>query len=157
MKKSHAWRRLWRIYILLLFVFVVIKFNGSLEGLSERIEMYSQPGYRNYNLIPLRTIRMQLRYVRADWARLNLLGNVLAFLPFGFLLPLAYGKRMNSLQRVFFVGLISVAVIELFQLITKLGSFDVDDILLNMLGILGGYWLLCLLRRRVLRSKKRRG
>ncbi len=148
MEKTHLWRRLWRIYILLLFVFVVIKFSGSVEGLKERIEMYSQPGYQNYNLIPLRTIRMQLHYVQADWARLNLLGNVLAFLPFGFLLPLAYGEKMASLRMVCCTGLISVTAIELFQLITKLGSFDVDDILLNMLGILGGYGLVFLFRHR---------
>lgn len=148
MEKTQIWRCLWRIYILFLFVFVVIKFNGSVEGLKERIEMYSQPGYRNYNLIPLRTIRMQLHYVRADWARLNLLGNVLAFLPFGFLLPLAYDGKVNSLGRVLGIGFVSVLAIELFQLFTKLGSLDIDDILLNLLGILGGYGLLCLLQRR---------
>ena len=91
---------------------------------------------------------MQLQYVQADWARLNLLGNVLAFLPFGFILPLAYHEKADSMAKVFGIGLGCIVLMELFQLITKLGSLDVDDILLNMLGILGGYGILCLTRKK---------
>jgi glycopeptide antibiotics resistance protein len=59
-------------------------------------------------------------------------------MPFGFLLPLVYIK-INSFGKIFITGLLFILFIEFFQLFTKVGSFDVDDILLNSLGIMCGY------------------
>ena len=67
------------------------------------------------------------------WALKNLLGNLLPFIPFGFLLPIAY-PRIKAL-----VGMFAVLFIEIFQYMTRLGSFDIDDIILNMVGVLSGY------------------
>lgn len=33
----------------------------------------------------------------------------------------------------------AVLFIEIFQYMTRLGSFDIDDIILNMVGVLSGY------------------
>lgn len=33
----------------------------------------------------------------------------------------------------------AVLFIEIFQYMTRLGSFDIDDIILNMIGVLSGY------------------
>jgi len=67
------------------------------------------------------------------WALKNLLGNLLPFIPFGFLLPIAY-PRIKAFFKVF-----AVLFIEIFQYMTRLGSFDIDDIILNMVGVLSGY------------------
>lgn len=72
------------------------------------------------------------------WALKNLLGNLLPFVPFGFLLPIAY-PRIKAFFKVFVVGIFAVLFIEIFQYMTRLGSFDVDDIILNMVGVLIGY------------------
>ena len=64
------------------------------------------------------------------WALKNLLGNLLPFIPFGFLLPIAY-PRIKAFFKVLFI--------EIFQYMTRLGSFDIDDIILNMVGVLSGY------------------
>ena len=77
------------------------------------------------------------------WALKNLLGNIIPFIPFGFLLPIAY-KKFSSAINVFCVGVASILLIELFQFFTKLGSFDVDDIILNMVGIVCGYFMFLL-------------
>ena len=72
------------------------------------------------------------------WALKNLLGNLLPFIPFGFLLPIAY-PRIKTFFKVFLVGMFAVLFIEIFQYMTRLGSFDIDDIILNMVGVLSGY------------------
>ena len=72
------------------------------------------------------------------WALKNLLGNLLPFIPFGFLLPIAY-PWIKAFFKVFLVGMFAVLFIEIFQYMTRLGSFDIDDIILNMVGVLSGY------------------
>jgi glycopeptide antibiotics resistance protein len=148
-KKISNWRRLcmknkkmlqavWWIYIFLLFVIVVVKFNGSLVELKDRIETFSSDGARNYNLIPFANIKRQLTHISEWWALRQILGNIIPFMPFGFLLPLVY-RKINSFGKIFITGLLFILFIEFFQLFTKVGSFDVDDILLNSLGIMCGY------------------
>lgn len=97
-------------------------------------------GYQ-YNLVPFQEIK---RYVRhwdvLGWriAGMNLFGNVLAFMPFGFFMPKLAEKKKN----VFFIILYSFELsllVEVLQIAFKLGSFDVDDIILNTLGGFIGY------------------
>jgi glycopeptide antibiotics resistance protein len=68
----------------------------------------------------------------------NLAGNIVVFIPFGFLLPMVLKRGRN-----FFVMLLNaflfVTGIEVFQLFSAFGAFDVDDILLNCLGAVTGY------------------
>ncbi len=131
---------------MVLFLVIVIKFRGSFSELRERMNLYSMEGSINYNLVPFKSIGSQLRHITESWAMINLLGNIILFVPFGFLLPIAY-KRINSFVKVFAVGLLSVILIEVFQYITKLGSFDVDDIILNSIGIIVGYVLVLVVNR----------
>jgi glycopeptide antibiotics resistance protein len=141
MKNRKIIQAIWWIYLFLLFVIVVVKFNGSLVELKDRIHTFSSEGARNYNLIPLANIKIQLTLSSKWWALRQLLGNIVPFMPFGFLLPIVYSK-INSFFKVFITGILSILFIELFQLFTKVGSFDVDDILLNMVGIMCGYAVL---------------
>ena len=71
-------------------------------------------------------------------AFLNLAGNVIGFLPFGFILPVI-GKRMKNGFLVTVCGFCLSLFVESMQLIFKVGSFDVDDLLLNTLGTVLGY------------------
>lgn len=137
---------IWWIYIVLLLVVVVIKFNGSFGELRDRVNSYSMEGSINYNLIPFRSLGAQVSHISQGWALKNLLGNLVSFMPFGFLLPIAYGK-INTYIKVFIVGCLSIISMELLQLITKLGSFDVDDIILNMVGVSIGYLAVCFMKR----------
>lgn len=69
---------------------------------------------------------------------LNLLGNVICFIPFGFVIPIL-APAMRHFKRTFFLSVIASVVVELIQLFTKLGSFDIDDIILNSFGGIIGY------------------
>ena len=145
-KQGKTLNIIWWLYIALLVVFAVVKFKGSFYELSDRVNSYSMQGSINYNLIPFRSMSTQIEYITQWWALKNLLGNIISFIPFGFLLPITY-KKFSSAISVFFTGLASILLIEIFQFITKLGSFDVDDIILNMIGIVGGYLIFLVTNR----------
>ena len=68
----------------------------------------------------------------------NILGNIIAFMPFGFLLPIATDK-INKLKLIVISSFLLSLLFEIIQLLTGLGEFDVDDILLNVLGAVVGY------------------
>lgn len=138
MKSKKMIQIVWWVYICLLFVIVVVKFNGSFEELENRIVMFSSEEARNYNLIPLRSIKIQLTHINEWWALKNILGNIIPFMPFGFLLPMVYNK-INSFFKFFVSSILFILFVEIFQLFTKIGSFDVDDIILNFIGSMCGY------------------
>lgn len=98
---------------------------------------------RNVQLVPTRTIFEFLQTVfdsstnntvRALSA-LNLAGNIMMFIPFG----LFWGRKRLGNFVVWAVML--TVIIETVQLFTLKGSFDIDDILLNVFGAIIGYFL----------------
>ena len=70
----------------------------------------------------------------------NVVGNVCVFVPFGVFLPALFAKCQKFFSVLLFTMELSFAV-EIVQLVTKIGSFDVDDLLLNTLGGILGYFL----------------
>ena len=68
----------------------------------------------------------------------NLVGNVFALSPIGFLLPVMTEKKRGLIKVVLGSFLFSL-IIESCQYIFKVGVFDVDDLLLNTIGGLIGY------------------
>ncbi len=138
-KYSLSIKIIWWIYIILLFGVVIIKFRGSFIELSNKIASTSFG--MNYNLIPFRSIGEQMAHFSEGWARFNLLGNVIPFIPFGFLLPVVW-RKANTFMKVFIFGISFILLIEIFQFLTRLGSFDIDDIILNMAGIIIGYLMI---------------
>ena len=97
-------------------------------------------GLNTANFVPFHTIRMYIEYADKLNSFENLAGNILVFLPFGILFPMLdrnYRKAWNVLLNVFLL----VLGIEIFQLCSAFGAFDVDDILLNCLGATLGYGL----------------
>ena len=67
----------------------------------------------------------------------NLIGNISMFIPVGFLLPFCFSK-LNSVKNVVFVGFKISLFIELSQLILYERSTDIDDLILNTLGVFIG-------------------
>ena len=70
----------------------------------------------------------------------NLFGNIFAFSPFGFMIPIVINKKKAFFRAVFATSFFSL-VIETSQLIMKVGVFDVDDLLMNTVGGLIGYMI----------------
>lgn len=95
-------------------------------------------GLGTANFIPFKTIKMYIKYADKLNSFENLAGNILAFVPFGFLLPLVR-KRESKVADIFANAMILVVGIEVFQLFSAFGAFDVDDVILNCLGAVIGY------------------
>ena len=69
---------------------------------------------------------------------MNVIGNVCVFIPFGIFVPVIFTKYQRW-STVLLASLELSLVVEVIQLSTKVGSFDVDDLLLNTLGGILGY------------------
>ncbi|WP_231574898.1 VanZ family protein [Paenibacillus sp. FSL R7-0273] len=72
------------------------------------------------------------------------LGNYLAFVPFGLVIPLLIRCRFLPFLLIF---LAAITGVELIQMVTHLGSFDINDIVINTLGAIVGYSAQRLIRR----------
>ena len=99
------------------------------------------------NLIPFRTIRLFARLlvppVRPYLVRIalrNLLGNIFLFTPLGLFLPTLFPQLRKFLLSLAAVAII-ITCVELTQLILMVGTCDIDDLLLNLLGAAIGYGL----------------
>ena len=88
---------------------------------------------------------------------LNLAGNVIGFMPFGFFLPVV-SRRGRKWYNALLLGFSLSLCIETIQLVFKVGSFDVDDLFLNTLGGILGFLFYRIVQkvriRRKLRARK---
>ena len=97
-----------------------------------------------YNLIPFHEIRRYITNVDQlgiGLVLMNLLGNILLFVPFGFLVPLFWRREEHHPLIIILMGCLFSAVVEVIQLESGLGSCDIDDVILNTLGTALGYLL----------------
>ena len=106
---------------------------------------YLQAMKESINLRPFYTIRnylnIGLHYPNASifpHCMINLVGNVVMFVPLGLLTPCIWGKLRKFGWHFLYMVLVIVSV-EVLQLITLLGSCDVDDLLLNLVGTSVGF------------------
>lgn len=109
------------IYIWLLFEILTMTEINSTSG---------------FNMVPFSEI---LRFkVGSKMFYYNVLGNILIFIPFGYLIGIYVNPK--KIWPVLITTLVTSSVVEFVQL--KIGrSFDIDDILLNVVGSILGYLL----------------
>ena len=139
MKKEHKQRIriiswiLFGIYLIMMVYFLFF---------SEQMGRVPRDTYQ-YNLHPFAEIKRYLYYagrVGTVLVLLNLLGNILCFIPYGFVIPIL-SVRCRSFGKILLLSFLASLLVESIQLVSKLGSFDVDDIMLNTLGGILGYVL----------------
>ena len=133
-------RILFFLYCLAMIYLLFFRSFGNTEGLT-----YQQQLQQNCNLIPFYTIDNYLYVIihRSNPALLghciiNLAGHVLLFIPAGILIPSIFCRQQNFFRFLLTCAGIILAV-ETIQLLTLLGSFDVDDIILNLTGVILGF------------------
>lgn len=137
--KKHRIRRL-GILLFILYVLLLVYFLFFSEGYGRSAS--AEKVYR-YNLVPLLEIRRFWVYrdlLGMSAVLSNLLGNVLGFIPYGFMLPVI-ARKCRSGSFIVLSGFALSLLIETVQLITRVGCFDVDDLILNTLGAALGYAL----------------
>ncbi|TDX84375.1 VanZ family protein [Epilithonimonas xixisoli] len=100
------------------------------------------PEYGFLQLNPFQSIKYFLNYHQffSHKFLVNIVGNILVFIPFGWLGIL--DKRLGNLPVLCFLFISWISAIELTQYYTARGTADVDDVFLNTFGMLIGYSLL---------------
>lgn len=144
------WRKeaLWFVfamYILFLLSITIIpswKFLPDSDGVT-RLYIFTSQEKPHINCIPLRSIRQFLfgNDTRVDNFRstgvLNLIGNAILYIPFGVIGVLAFGEKERIIRKLFLNGLVLCLAIEIVQYFVG-RSPDIDDVILNMVGLIIG-------------------
>lgn len=139
-KKRKILIVLFGFYILFVIKTVILKY--PIAQLLEITRTWTREvvleGLDTANFTLFKTIRMYIVYADRLNSVENLVGNVVVFIPLGLFLPLLSEpcKRMAETMMVSFILIVGI---ELFQLFSAFGAFDVDDILLNCIGSCIGY------------------
>ena len=139
-KSTPVWRFLFVVYVAVLLWLLFDRTPGWGNA-----DTYAQVLRSNMNLIPFHTIGNYWTVVkRMEYTPLfyhcviNLGGNILLFIPVGYFLPWLWTALRN-----FFAFLLTctlaITLVELLQLVTLLGSLDIDDLILNLFGMILGY------------------
>lgn len=132
------------LYIFLLIDLVIFDFERG-----EITLIFNNESWQSYidifvNLVPFKTIKRFFNAfgrINSRYLIYNLLGNLICLMPLSLLLPKIY-----KVQNKFFIFTITILLttlaIEVTQLITCTGFFDIDDIILNASGALIAYLIL---------------
>lgn len=133
-------------YIIIVLCILVFCRSSQLAEYGRSYDSYPDFLVRNIQLVPFTTIQEMLKlsvnrnvsiYARS-LAAINVIGNIVIFLPVGVLFPIAIA-RLQKLKQYFVFTVLLTLCIELLQLFTARGAFDIDDVLLNCVGALIGF------------------
>ena len=136
MIKKRIWPFLFGLYCALM-LWLLFDRTGYDAGLPYADQL-------KYNLLPFETIGRFLRLLSSSqgWLRthafINLVGNVVMFIPLGFFLPKLWQKQ-RKLWRTLLTTVLIILLVELTQMLTLVGTCDTDDLILNTLGAAIGY------------------
>lgn len=94
------------------------------------------------NLITVEPIFSTIKFIQGakSWKEIVIIviGNIVMFIPFGFLGWIF--PKLVSLKSLIFTFISTITIVEALQYFTRMGIFEVDDILLNTFGVYLG-WL----------------
>ena len=125
------------VYVLLMISILFFR-NRYADGLS-----ISEYMARFSNFVPFKTIKMYITCffdgkINRSIVYRNILGNLILFMPLGVFLYINFPKMKNMLANLSVV-FVCIAITEIVQLLFKIGSIDIDDIILNMIGAFLGF------------------
>ncbi len=124
-----SWRLVIILYTLYSIGLIVLLFNRP-----------SDQVYETVNIVPFATILFYLSgEVPFIIAFYNLAANIGLFVPFGFLLMVYHKEKHARKVLLSIIPILVVSIIEGTQFLTRRGSLDIDDFILNVLGFLLGY------------------
>lgn len=107
------------------------------------------------NLVPFRTIRNYVKYSGFLHTMINIFGNIIIFVPFGILLAEIFPKTRNILK-ILGITFATSFFVEFIQFFIG-RSVDIDDLILNLLGSVIGYFIWKkILRFKFARKNRRR-
>ncbi len=136
------------VFVLFTAALLVLAFEGTYSTPYAMIESmrHRVTSGERVNLVPFRTISTYFCHFIPDVFLVNIVGNIVMFMPWGFGVVLLW-KKNRSVGRVLFLCFLITALIEAGQLFIG-RSVDVDDLILNFAGGCAGAALCAGIRRR---------
>lgn len=142
------WKREAALLLMYINLAVIIRFvfypffavDGHVQPLIVQRESIIPP---RLNLIPFAHIA---EYDLKREALINIIGNVCLFIPTGIILPVLY-RKLDSFWKVLLTGAGISFCIEMIQLLLPNSVSDIDDLLLNMTGVMIGYGIFLMIRK----------
>ena len=128
------------IYFILLVKIILFKYRGLISTF-DSLFAGELSGFHSFNIIPFQSILEFTKLMFSGYFSrgfINIIGNILVFAPFGYFIPLLY-KKFQNIITVISAGFFVSVVFEVCQYFLYLGSFDIDDIILNSLGTISGF------------------
>lgn len=93
------------------------------------------------NLLTVEPIVSTLNFIKGciSWKDAFVIvgGNIVMFMPFGFLGWIF--PKLNILKSLLFTVVSAITIVEALQYFSRLGIFEVDDIILNTFGVFLGF------------------
>ena len=83
---------------------------------------------------------------RYDGWLINIIGNILMFIPVGIVWPVCF-KKLDNIKKTVFSGVCLIVFIELSQLLSPERHTDIDDVILNTSGVFIGACIVFAIRR----------
>lgn len=116
---------------------VQVLLNQLESTLNHPYHIFDRPG----NYTPFKQILREIHSMSISnpLSSTNLIGNILAFIPLGIFLPKLFSSSASSISKVFVLSLSLSLCFEMTQLLLFIGTFDVDDLILNTSGAMLGY------------------
>lgn len=95
---------------------------------------------KTVQLIPLTTIYKIFTQVD-DFKHfsINIIGNIVVFIPFG-VLGIVF-EKLKKAKFLFPIFILGISTLEFLQFITKRGYAEIDDVILNTMGVAIGFWV----------------
>ncbi len=135
-------------YSILLILYIIMILNMTI--FDRHMQAFVWRGFDNYfkyggfNIIPFRTIFKYFIEIKRYWPWLfmvNIFGNIVILMPVQYLMIKVFGRL--SFQKYFLINIIMVSLIEVLQLVSGCGSLDIDDLILNVIGMSIVYFIYC--------------
>lgn len=151
MNEADKRLKIMKVFVLIVFAFycmllVSILFYSRVRYIDTSTISITEYLKWNTNFTPFKTIAKYIRsFINNSMSESiiiqNLLGNTLLFAPMGLLLPCIF-ERLHKFKSFLITLSIILVSVETLQLLTRSGSFDIDDMILNSIGavLLYGLW-----------------
>ena len=147
-KQKHIdWKREAVLLLMYINLAVIIRFTffpmSKVDGLVQPLifDIVTAFPFR-VNLVPLVNL---FDYDSKRDLLLNVIGNVAMFIPSGIILPIIY-KRLDTFVKVLLAGGGISLCIEIIQLPFSVRATDIDDLILNTIGVIVGYGIYTLMQ-----------
>lgn len=141
----------YKIGITLLCITMVMVF--SLTGVSPISGFNTNINLHDIEFIPFAGIIEMMKGGVTFHSIINILGNIIMFVPIGFLAPILFNK-LDNLKLIAILGFCISLFIELTQLFLTRAT-DIDDLVLNTFGTILGYLVFSGLKKSIPEFRKK--